>query len=128
MKRNKRKANEAGAAANDTDDVSYPLVLITEVLQPTKTLKELAKRTKFATMPFYDNNGCRQMIMEYINKNALDKESEEDNAPVLKGGLIRLDPHIYAILNPKPPAMTESVRKDVIFKSIPSCTSPAFVV
>ena len=66
--------------------------------------------------------------MEYISKNCLDKESDIEGAPMLKGGLIRLDPHVYAILNPKPPAMTESVRKDVIFKSIPSCTVPAFVI
>ena len=54
-------------------------------------------------MPFYDNNGCRSMIMEYVTKNFLDKESDIKGSAVLKGGLIRLDPLLYAILNPKPP-------------------------
>jgi len=46
----------------------------------------------------------------------------------MKGGLIRIDPKLYAILNPKPPAHTESIRKDAIFKSIGNCSNPAYVV
>ena len=68
------------------------------------------------------------MIQSYVELHALDKESEEEGAPMLRGGLVRLDPHLYAILSPKPPPMTDSIRKDAIFKSIGSCTNPAYVV
>lgn len=65
-------------------------------------MKEIAKQTDYAGVPFYEMNGCRTMIMAYITKHRLDKENEDDGAPTLKGGQIRLDPLIYAILNPKP--------------------------
>ena len=58
----------------------------------------------------------------------MDKQSDAEDAPILKGGLIRIDPKIYAILQPKPQHGTETVRKDVIFKSMSSCTNPAFVI
>ena len=68
------------------------------------------------------------MITSYIEAHSLNKESDIEGAPALRGGLVRLDPHLYAILNPKPPGQTESIRKDNIFKSISSCTNPAYVV
>ena len=36
--------------------------MLTEVLQPNGAMKELAKQTKFAGVPFYEMNGMRQMI------------------------------------------------------------------
>ena len=68
------------------------------------------------------------MIQDYINKSRLDKENDDDGAPTLKGGQIRLDPILYAILHPKPQATIDTIRKDAIFKSIPNCTNPAFVI
>ena len=41
---------------------------------------------------------------------------------------MRLDPNLYEILHPKPPPMTDSVRKDAIFKSISNCTNPGYVI
>ena len=79
-------------------------------------------------MPCFDTNTCRQMIQSYINANALEKESDVEGAPALRGGLVRIDPNIYAILSPKPPPMTETIRKDAIFKSINNCTNPAFII
>ena len=102
--------------------------MLTEVLQPNGAMKELAKQTKFAGVPFYEMNGMRQMIQAYITKSNLDKVHDEDDAPPIKGGLIRLDPNLYAILHPKPPPMTDKVRKDAIFKSIANGTNPAFVI
>ena len=46
----------------------------------------------------------------------------------MKGGQVRVDPNLYAILNPKPAPHTEAIRKDVIFKSINSCTNAAYVI
>ena len=54
--------------------------------------------------------------------------SDDEGAPALKGGLVRLDPNLYEILHPKPPPMTDSVRKDAIFKSINNCTNPGYVI
>ena len=71
---------------------------------------------------------CRNIIQTYIQANSLDKVSDVEGAPALKGGLIRLDPNLYDILHPKPPPMTESVRKDAIFKSINNCTNPGYVI
>ena len=68
------------------------------------------------------------MLQSYIDANALDKESDEEGAPALRGGLVRIDPNIYAILSPKPPPMTDNIRKDAIFKSISNCTNPAFII
>ena len=103
-------------------------MIITEVLQPTSALKELAKATPFAGVPFYEMSYCRKMIQSYIETNFLDKQSDVEGAPALKGGLIRIDPKLYAILHPKPPANTESIRKDAIFKSIGNCSNAAYVV
>ena len=75
---------------------------MTEVLQPTHSLKELAKQTKFAGVPFYEMNSCRKMIESYIAASCLDKVSDIEGAAPLKGGQIRIDPLLYGILNPKP--------------------------
>ena len=127
MKRIKRKADEEGGLVQN-DDVQYPKVLITEVLQPTNALKKLAMTTKFGVTPFYEMNDCRNMLQAYITANSLDKVSDIEHAPVLKGGLIRIDPNLYAILHPKPPLNAESIRKDAIFISISNCTNSAYVV
>lgn len=68
------------------------------------------------------------MIQDYITKSCLDKVSDMEGAAMLKGGQIRIDPLLYAILNPKPAGQTETVRKDAIFKSITSCTNAAYVI
>ena len=131
LKRHKRRAQDnatGGGAAAGSDDVAYPKVIVTEVLQPTHALKELAKQTSFAGVPFFEINGCKNMIQDYISKSRLDKENDDDGAPTLKGGQIRLDPILYAILHPKPQATIDTIRKDAIFKSIPNCTNPAFVI
>ena len=73
-------------------------------------------------------NECRNIILAYVKHSCLDKESDIEGAPALKGGLIRIDPNLYEILHPKPPPMTDSIRKDAIFKSINNCTHPAFVI
>ena len=68
------------------------------------------------------------MIQAYITVHCLDKVSDQEGAPLLKGGQVRLDPNIYAMLNPKPPGQTETMRKDAIFKSISACANPAYIV
>ena len=89
---------------------------------PNNALKALAQNTTFAGIQYHDLNGCRNIIQAYIENNYLDKESDVQGAPVLKGGLVRLDPQLYAILNPKPSSQTHTIRKDAIFKSLTSCT------
>ena len=95
---------------------------------PNYALKALAQNTTFAGIQYHDLNGCRNIIQAYIENNYLDKESDVQGAPVLKGGLVRLDPQLYAILNPKPSSQTHTIRKDAIFKSLTSCTNPAYVI
>lgn len=73
-------------------------------------------------------NDCRNLILAYIKAHSLDKTSDVEGAPAMKGGLIRIDPNLGAILHPKPPTSTESVRKDAIFKSISNCTNAAYVI
>lgn len=108
--------------------MQYPKIIITEVLQPTNSLKNLARLAQIQLTPFYEMNECRNIVMKYISVHSLDKESDAEGAPALKGGQIRIDPNLFEILAPKPPPMTETVRKDAIFKSLSSCTNAAYVI
>ena len=55
-------------------------------------------------------------------------DSSKKDAKTLKGGMIRIEQLIFGIMHPKPEALTETIRKDVIFKSITNCSNPAYVV
>ena len=127
LKRNKRRADTEGSSVQN-DDVQYPKVILTEVLQPTNALKNIVRTSNQALSPFYEMNDCRNLILAYITTHSLDKTSDIVGAPAMKGGMIRIDPNLGAILQPKPIPGTESVRKDAIFKSISNCTNAAYVI
>ena len=80
----------------------YPKVLVTEVYTLRGSLKNMAQaNAKFKSQIYFDMKECKDVVMGYITAEALDREigaDPDEPGPVLKGGMVRIDPTIYNVL------------------------------
>ena len=82
----------------------YPKIDITEVYTirgPLKNIYDMIDNKALKNRQYFDMRECKEIVNSYITKEALDRENSADPdvpGPVMKGGMVRVDPALYNFL------------------------------